>query len=339
MGVPTPEEMTMGRLDGKVAMITGAASGIGAACADRFAREGAAIVGLDLAPPSGEAWEAVAQGAPAVSAHGADVTNEPAIEAAVEEVVRKHGKIDVLVNAAGVSGVGAAHELSVEDWDRVVDVNLKGSFIVAKHALKPMMAAGSGSIVHVASVEGFEGPPQSARLQRLEGRGRTHDPKHGDRLRAAWDSRELPLPGGHRYADAGRLAGRPADSRPDEKVPRPRSIWSPRGGGRGRALPRVGGCVVRHRPSSSGRWRLDRRPSSRLPRRLDVAAPREFDRHRGRALLSQGEVWFRRHPRVTVERPARGTLSSAGDTGARRGRKTTVVRSTEGGMAVALLSG
>ena len=149
----------MGRLDGKVAMITGAASGIGAACADRFAREGAAIVGLDFAPPSGEAWEAVAQGAPAVSAHGADVTNEPAIEAAVEEVVRKHGKIDVLVNAAGVSGVGAAHELSVEDWDRVVDVNLKGSFIVAKHALKPMMAAGSGSIVHVASVEGFEGLP------------------------------------------------------------------------------------------------------------------------------------------------------------------------------------
>ena len=228
----------MGRLDGKVAMITGAASGIGAACADRFAREGAAIAGLDLAPPSGEAWDAVVEATLAASAHGADVTNEPAIQAAVEEIVRKHGKIDVLVNAAGVSGVGAAHELSVEDWDHVVDVNLKGSFIVAKHALKPMMAAGSGNIVHVASVEGFEGLPSQLAYNASKGGVVLMTRNMAIGLRAPWHSRELPLSGGHRHPDARRFAGGPADPRSDAEVPCARSLRSSRGGGCSRALPR-----------------------------------------------------------------------------------------------------
>ncbi len=149
----------MGRLDGKVALVTGAASGIGAACADRFAHEGAAIAGIDLAPPSGVIWDAVVGAAPAASAHAADVADEPSIEAAVKEAVKRHGQIDVLVNAAGVSGVGSAHDLPVEEWDRVVDVNLKGSYLSAKHVLPTMMAAGAGSIIHVASVEGLEGMP------------------------------------------------------------------------------------------------------------------------------------------------------------------------------------
>lgn len=149
----------MGRLDGKVALITGAASGIGAACALRFAREGAAIAGVDLVAPSGDFWDEIAGAAPATSAHGADVTDEESVAAAVEAASQRHGRIDVLVNGAGVSGVGAAHELPVEEWDRVVDVNLKGSYVVAKHVLPTMMAAEAGSIVHVASVEGLEGMP------------------------------------------------------------------------------------------------------------------------------------------------------------------------------------
>ena len=147
----------MGRLDGKVALVTGAASGIGNACARRFAAEGAAVAGLDAVVPPSEAWEATTAHAPKASFHVADVRDEAAVAAAVAAALAEHRQIDVLVNAAGVSTYGAAHEVAAEEWDRVLDVNLKGSFLVAKHALPSMMARRAGSIVHVASVEGFDG--------------------------------------------------------------------------------------------------------------------------------------------------------------------------------------
>jgi NAD(P)-dependent dehydrogenase (short-subunit alcohol dehydrogenase family) len=147
----------MKRLDGKIALITGAASGIGFACADRFAREGATIAGLDVAAQPAT-WADVAKAAPASSfTGGVDVRDEAAVKEAIGAIREKHGRIDVLVNGAGVEGMGPAHELSVEDWDRTVDINLKGSFIVTKHAVPAMIAQGSGSIIHVASVEGLEG--------------------------------------------------------------------------------------------------------------------------------------------------------------------------------------
>ena len=149
----------MARLQGKVAVITGAASGIGSACAQRFAAEGAAIAAIDLAKPSDEAWAKVAKHASATSFHELDVRDEPAVAAAVAAIARQHGRIDVLVNAAGVSGVGAAHELDEAEFDRVLGINLKGSFLVAKHVLGPMLAQQSGSIIHLASIEGLEGLP------------------------------------------------------------------------------------------------------------------------------------------------------------------------------------
>ena len=149
----------MGRLEGKVALITGAASGIGAASARRFAAEGAAIAGFDLNKPSDDAWAGVAEHAPATSFHELDVRDEAAIVAAVAAVGEKYGRIDVLLNAAGVAGAGAAHELEEAEFDRVVDINLKGSFLVAKHVLRTMLPQRSGSIIHVASIEGLEGLP------------------------------------------------------------------------------------------------------------------------------------------------------------------------------------
>ncbi len=147
----------MGRLDGRVALVTGAASGIGNACARRFAAEGAAIAGLDVAEPPPEAWQPVRDAAPGTSFHVADVRDEAAVAAAVAAAAEAHGRLDVLVNAAGVSGAGMAHELEQAEWDRVVDINLKGSYLVAKHVLPFMLRQHSGSIVHLASIEGLEG--------------------------------------------------------------------------------------------------------------------------------------------------------------------------------------
>jgi meso-butanediol dehydrogenase / (S,S)-butanediol dehydrogenase / diacetyl reductase len=144
-----------GRLEGKVALVTGAASGIGEACARRFAAEGAAVAGLDLAEPA--SWREVTAGAPRSSFHIADVSDEAATAAAVAATLAAHGRIDVLVTAAGVAGGGPVHLLPVEEWQRVQDVNLKGTFLSCKHVLPAMMAQRSGSIVTIASIEGLEG--------------------------------------------------------------------------------------------------------------------------------------------------------------------------------------
>jgi NAD(P)-dependent dehydrogenase (short-subunit alcohol dehydrogenase family) len=150
--------MAMGRLQDRVALVTGAASGIGAACAVRFAEEGAVVAGLDLQKPVGGGWSRVeALTSRSTFRDGVDVRREADVQAAVEAAVARFGRIDVLVNAAGVGGGGPAHELAEEEWDRVVDINLKGSFLVAKHVLAQMVKQGSGSVVHLASVEGLEG--------------------------------------------------------------------------------------------------------------------------------------------------------------------------------------
>jgi NAD(P)-dependent dehydrogenase (short-subunit alcohol dehydrogenase family) len=153
---------TGNRLEGKVAVITGAASGIGAACARRFAEEGAVIAGLDLQKPVDNGWDAVLAAAPdSTFREGLDVRDEASVEAAIAAARADHGHLDVLVNAAGVGGGGLAHELDVAEWDRVVDINLKGSFLVAKHVLRARVEQSSGSIVHVSSVEGIEGMSNS----------------------------------------------------------------------------------------------------------------------------------------------------------------------------------
>ena len=130
------------RLGGRVALVTGGTSGIGLACADRFRSEGATVVTLDLG------------GEPDVVV---DVRDEDAVQRAVDAVVAEHGRLDVLVNSAGVAGGGPVHLVPLDDWQRVIDVNLTGTFLVSKHALRHMFEAKTGSIVNIASIEGMEG--------------------------------------------------------------------------------------------------------------------------------------------------------------------------------------
>jgi NAD(P)-dependent dehydrogenase (short-subunit alcohol dehydrogenase family) len=145
----------MTRLAGKVAFVTGAASGIGFACARRFAEEGAVVVGADLKLT--DDWSAIEQLAPASGFHALDVTDEDAQQAAVAAVLADHGRVDILVTAAGVAGGGPVHTLELAAWQRVQDINLTGTFLSAKAVLPAMIAQRSGSIITVASVEGLEG--------------------------------------------------------------------------------------------------------------------------------------------------------------------------------------
>jgi len=139
----------MSRLDSKVALVTGAASGIGAACVRRFAAEGATVIGVDVSDAPGDL--------PAASFHCSDVCDEAAVEKVVASVVEEYGRLDAVVNAAGVAGGGAAHMLDTAEFDRVIAVNLKGTFLVCKHALGHMFEQRGGSIVNIASIEGLEG--------------------------------------------------------------------------------------------------------------------------------------------------------------------------------------
>jgi NAD(P)-dependent dehydrogenase (short-subunit alcohol dehydrogenase family) len=132
--------------DGAVALVTGGASGIGRATVERFVDGGWRTAALDVAPA----------GAPGgVFVLEADVRSPAACGFAVHSVVDRYGRIDVLVNAAGVWLEGPVEDVAVEDWDRVIDVNLKGTFLMCRAAI-PALRTASGSIVNVASDAGLQ---------------------------------------------------------------------------------------------------------------------------------------------------------------------------------------
>ena len=147
----------MGRLQGKTAFITGAASGIGAACALRFAREGAKIAGFDLEKAADGAWAEAVKDAPDSCFARGDVRSDEALGVAVSAAQQRFGSIDVLVNSAGVAGGGPVHLVEPEDWQRVIDINLTGTFLACRRVIPVMLEAGGGSIINLASVEGIEG--------------------------------------------------------------------------------------------------------------------------------------------------------------------------------------
>jgi len=133
------------RLDGEVAVVTGGASGIGRAVAEAFAAVGARVVVLDLAAKGDDAYEV-------------DVADEAQVDAAFEQIVARHGRVDVLFNNAGIAIRHPSVELTLKDWDRVVGVNMTGVFLCARAAARHMIAGGRGGrIVNTTSIMGLSG--------------------------------------------------------------------------------------------------------------------------------------------------------------------------------------
>jgi NAD(P)-dependent dehydrogenase (short-subunit alcohol dehydrogenase family) len=152
----------MGRVEGKVALVTGGASGIGAGCAQRLAEEGASVVVTDVQDVKGDELVAAIKkaGGKARYLHH-DVTNEDAWAGVIADVEKTEGRLDILVNNAGIGiGCPSITMMSLDDWRRQQAVNVEGVFLGIKHSLPLMRKAGhGGSIINMSSVAGLKGSP------------------------------------------------------------------------------------------------------------------------------------------------------------------------------------
>lgn len=151
----------MNRLQGKVAVVTGAALGLGHAMVTRMAEEGAAVAALDMLDEAGQALatELGGRGLKARYWH-CDVSKEAEVARVIGEVAAHFGRLDVLVNNAGVSGANKpTHEVTEAEWDWVQAINVKGVFFCTKHAIPHLRRAGGGSIVNLSSIYGLVGAP------------------------------------------------------------------------------------------------------------------------------------------------------------------------------------
>lgn len=135
------------RFSDKIAVVTGAASGIGAATVALLRSEGATVVGLDVQPGEG------------VTA--CDVTSEDDVNSTFDRIVEEHGRLDIVCNVAGVLRMGSLDQLTLETWNQVIAVNLTGPFLVSKAAM-PHLLSSTGCMVNVASISGLQGQPYNA---------------------------------------------------------------------------------------------------------------------------------------------------------------------------------
>ena len=146
------------RLDGKVAIITGGSRGMGAEEARLFTREGATVVICDVLEEEGRRLEAELKDAGAEALFlRLDVTIEEEWKKAIDTAASRYGRLDVLVNNAGISGSFHPDIMSTEAWDKLMEVNAKGVFLGIKHAIPEMRKVGGGSIVNISSISGFVG--------------------------------------------------------------------------------------------------------------------------------------------------------------------------------------
>ena len=148
-----------GRVEGKVALITGGGSGIGRATALLFGREGARVAIADYNAEGGErAAKEIRNAGGAAEFHAADVSNPADVEALIGKLVAAHGRLDCAFNNAGIEGrMASTPECSLDNWDRVIAINLSGVFYCLKYEIAQMLKQGGGSIVNTASVAGLVG--------------------------------------------------------------------------------------------------------------------------------------------------------------------------------------
>ena len=170
----------MGRLDGKVAIVSGASRGMGAAEAKQFVAEGGQVVMGDVLDAEGQAL-AVALGGASVYQH-LDVTNAASWREAVEVAMSHFGKLDVLVNNAGIFRTAPIESLGEDLWESVIAINQTGVFLGMKCAIPAMKKSGGGSIINISSIDGLIGSTESLAYVASKFRSERHDQGRGTRI-------------------------------------------------------------------------------------------------------------------------------------------------------------
>ena len=197
----------MARLAGKVAIVTGATSGLGAASAVRMAEEGAAVLVTGRDEGRGaEVVETIAAAGGTARFRPLDVTDEAGWQATVESVVAEHGRLDILFNNAGITRAEPIADVSLETWRQIMAVNADGVFLGTRSAIPAMRESGGGSIINMSSVLGMVRNGDPLRLHGIQGRGPLLHQVRGAGVRARRQrrSRQLDPPSLHPHADDGR---------------------------------------------------------------------------------------------------------------------------------------
>ena len=150
------------RLEGKIALVTGSAQGLGKEIASSLAQNGCSLVLADIIYPEETAKQIEEIGSRSISVQ-ADISDEAEVKNLVKKAISEYKKVDILVNNAGISQLGytATEDLPIEEWDKIIAVNLRGTFLCCKHVGKQMIRSGSGSIINISTTAGMTGVPRA----------------------------------------------------------------------------------------------------------------------------------------------------------------------------------